>query len=248
MRPGRGTGLALAGWTGCGTEVRLETTRPDVRLGQQVHVDGEDGPLMVHSIEHRLHAEGAYENSITCVPRERWGVGGATAGRRGVQMFLGRVSANDDPARRQRVRVTLAEDPDRRPTPWIPALAASAGAGRGTFWLPEVGDTVLLICPGTPEDPFCLGTLRAAGQEADPAWRSGSNEWKALVGRGGTGLLINDRTGAMRLETPRGSFEIDENGRLIVRGKDLDVLMEATAVVRGEREATIDGATVNVGL
>jgi len=93
-----------------------------------------------------------------------------------------------------------------------------AGSGRGTWWIPEVGDEVLVAFEGgNPATPYVVGSLWN-GRDRPPETMDGSgkNDIKTLKTRSGVRLRINDKSGkeSMELRTPAGQrIEIkDDSG------------------------------------
>ncbi|HEV8700014.1 MAG TPA: phage baseplate assembly protein V [Candidatus Polarisedimenticolia bacterium] len=222
-----------------GVRLLIETTRPDLALGAQIQVEG--GPAcLVTAIEHHLHAQGSYRNRLVCVPDNRWGIGGAPAIRGLKGPFQGEVTHNDDPLGQQRVRIILSEDPERRPTPWLPLTTVSAGEGRGLYWLPEVGDIVLVTANAEcPESLVCIGSLRGKHQKAETSWRSGKNAVKVLGLRNGVRIVFDDEKKTIRLETGGAYLELRGDGKFHLSGRELDVAMAANI--------RLDAARIDLG-
>jgi uncharacterized protein involved in type VI secretion and phage assembly len=81
-----------------------------------------------------------------------------------------------------------------------------AGAGRGTWFVPEVDDEVLVAFEaGDPNHPFVVGALWN-GQDSPPETMSANNDIRAIHSRNGLILTFDDTDGSerLRLETPGG--------------------------------------------
>ncbi|MEA3008362.1 MAG: hypothetical protein QOJ91_54 [Sphingomonadales bacterium] len=70
------------------------------------------------------------------------------------------VTQNQDPDGLGRVKLRLAAAGEGDETDWARIVAPVAGAARGTFFLPEVGDEVLVAFDhGDIRFPYVLGAL-----------------------------------------------------------------------------------------
>jgi len=120
------------------------------------------------------------------------------------------VSAIDDPDSQGRVKVKLPWSPDAGGEgyeAWARMATLFAGQDRGSWFLPEVGDEVLVAFEqGDPRRPYVLGGLWN-GQDNPPASLSGgANALKVLKSRRGVTVTLDDTDGQerLRLETPGG--------------------------------------------
>jgi len=120
------------------------------------------------------------------------------------------VSAIDDPDSQGRVKVKLPWSPDAGGEgyeAWARMATLFAGQDRGSWFLPEVGDEVLVAFEqGAPRRPYVLGGLWN-GQDNPPASLSGgANALKVLKSRRGVTVTLDDTDGQerLRLETPGG--------------------------------------------
>jgi uncharacterized protein involved in type VI secretion and phage assembly len=116
-----------------------------------------------------------------------------------------------DPADQGRVRVELPWAPDTgdsRYEAWARLATMMAGADRGSWFVPDVGDEVLVAFEsGNPRRPYVVGSLWN-GQDAPPETMDGGgeNNVKVLRSRQGVQITLDDTTGqeTLVLETPGG--------------------------------------------
>lgn len=116
-----------------------------------------------------------------------------------------------DPHQRGRVQVRLpwAVDPaDEAYQVWARLATLMAGDGRGTWFIPELGDEVLVAFEaGNPSRPYVIGALWN-GQDAPPenAGAYDQNNRKLIRTRSGLELCFDDSDGQEKLElsTPAG--------------------------------------------
>ncbi|HVN52839.1 MAG TPA: phage baseplate assembly protein V [Anaerolineaceae bacterium] len=130
-----------------------------------------------------------------------------------MQQFFGVYPAvvrnNIDPTQSGRVQVQLSTplDPTVKNLPfWARVAALSAGSQRGTWFMPEVKDEVLVaFAGGDPRQPYVLGALWGSGgqppETVDPA-----NTIKSIHTRSGVRITISDQAGQeqISIHTPAG--------------------------------------------
>lgn len=119
------------------------------------------------------------------------------------------VTDNQDPDGQGRVKVKLPWSPDAGGgvyEAWARLATLMAGAGRGTWFIPENGDEVLVSFQGgDPRWPFVLGALWN-GSDTAPESIDTDNDIRSIVSRAGIRITMDDTDGAvtLTLETPGG--------------------------------------------
>ena len=183
-------------------------------------------------------------------------------------VFLAEVADIVDPQNLARVQVRLhgANGVDGQDMPlWARLLSAGAGADRGMYWVPDVGDLVVLaFVQGDARFPVVLGGLWN-GNAAPPENMDGGgrNNLKVMRSRKGVKVTLDDSDGQeqMVLETPGGqkltlkdgpgSCElIDSNGNSI-KLESSGITVTAAAQVKVEAatvEVSAGMVTVNAGM
>jgi len=121
-----------------------------------------------------------------------------------------RVVSNQDPSGLGRVLVSLP-DPSNSGKPaeaWAPVATLMAGNNRGTWFIPDPGNEVLLAFEGGDIDrPYVLGALWSAGspppEQMDAA---GQNPVRSIHSRNGVIISLYDVSGeeVLVLKTPGG--------------------------------------------
>ncbi|MDQ3805103.1 MAG: phage baseplate assembly protein V [Acidobacteriota bacterium] len=116
-------------------------------------------------------------------------------------VVVGVVTNNQDPEKLGRVKVKFPWLADTDESSWARQAVLMAGGGRGTFFLPEVGDEVLVAFEhGDVRFPFVLGALWN-GVDAPPRDNAdGKNDVRVVHSRGGHELVFNDADGKGRVE------------------------------------------------
>jgi len=114
-----------------------------------------------------------------------------------------------DPEAQGRVKIALPWAPDaegQRYEAWARMATLFAGKDRGSWFMPDVGDEVLVVFQGgDPRWPFVVGGLWN-GQDTPPESASAQNNLKVIKSRNGVVITIDDQQGqeSIKLETPGG--------------------------------------------
>jgi len=140
--------------------------------------------------------------------RSQHGFGGRFFG-----VFPALVTNVVDPDGQARIQVELPWSPDAgtanaRYETWARLATMMAGSSRGSFFVPDVNDEVLVAFEsGDPRRPYVLGALWN-GKDAPPTSMdsAGSNNTKLLCSRNGVKMTLDDTTGSEKfvVETPGG--------------------------------------------
>lgn len=132
-----------------------------------------------------------------------------------------------DPEHQGRVKITLPWAPDGDGASyeaWARLATMMAGKNRGSWFIPDVGDEVLVgFEHGDPRRPYVLGSLWN-GQDKAPESMDGAgrNNKKVLRSRRGVRLTIDDSEGreTLVLETPAGQMITLQDGVPTIEIKD----------------------------
>lgn len=185
--------------------------------------------------------------------RETAGLGGRWYG-----VFPALVSDNKDPDGQGRVKVTLPWSPDTgggRYEAWARLATMMAGNNRGSWFVPDVNDEVLVAFEGgDPRRPYVVGALWN-GRDAPPERMdgAGNNFKKVLRSRNGVKVTLDDSDGQeqMILETPGGQKITLKDGPgaiEIVDSNGNSIKLETSGItITAAAKVTINaGATVDV--
>ena len=117
---------------------------------------------------------------------------------------MGRVVENADPLGLGRVRVQMMwQEAGSEKPPWIRLLQPHSGSGKGFYFVPEIGEEVLVgFQGGNAEKPYVIGTQYNGKEKSGYADKE--NNIKAVHTRSGNRLLLNDETGDVSLESQKG--------------------------------------------
>ncbi len=99
---------------------------------------------------------------------------------------------------------------------WARVSTLDAGNNRGSFFLPEIEDEVIVgFINGSPNDPIVLGMVNSSAKPA-PLTASDDNHEKGFVTRSEMKFIFNDDKKSAILETPAGKkITVDEDAGII---------------------------------
>ncbi|MDD2303236.1 MAG: type VI secretion system tip protein VgrG [Prolixibacteraceae bacterium] len=99
---------------------------------------------------------------------------------------------------------------------WARVSTLDAGKERGSFFLPEIGDEVIVgFINGDPDHPVVLGMMNSSAKAA-PLTAADANNEKGFTTRSKMKFIFNDDKKSVILETPAGKkITVDENAGII---------------------------------
>ena len=130
---------------------------------------------------------------------------------------MGRVVENADPLGLGRVRVQMVwQETGSEKTPWIRLLQPHSGSGKGFYFVPEIGEEVLVgFQGGNAEKPYVIGAQYNGKEKSGYADKE--NSIKAVHTRSGTKIILNDSEGSILIEDPSGNtYHMDGQGNIKV--------------------------------
>jgi uncharacterized protein involved in type VI secretion and phage assembly len=173
-----------------------------------------------------------------------------------------------DPENRARVQVRLPWSPDRKADHyevWARLATLMAGDRRGTWFVPDVNDEVLVAFEaGDPRQPFVVGALWN-GKDTPPEQmdQAGRNDCKTIRSREGVRITWQDTAGAAQLllETPAGQritlggaggvvlVEDSRGNSITLDSSGITITAAAQVSVKaGQVEVSAGAVTVNTGM
>lgn len=179
------------------------------------------------------------------------------------------VTDNKDPQKLGRVKVKLPWLGDDAETPWAPVATLMAGKQRGTFFLPEVDDEVLVAFEhGDLDHPVVLGALWN-GVDTPPLTNDdGKNAKRLIQSRNGMTLLFDDSDGAEKLQladkdgnealtidmankkitlVSSGDLELTAaQGTITISGQTVKIDSTGQAELKATGQLDVGGQTVNI--
>ncbi|WP_315424945.1 phage baseplate assembly protein V [Capnocytophaga sputigena] len=147
------------------------------------------------------HSGMNYENSFEAIPMMRTPSDYNAEAFPRAEQQPAIVKDNNDPQGMGRVRVQFFWQKGDELSPWIRMIQPYAGSGKGFYFIPEVGEEVMVDFEnGNAERPFVLGA------HYNGAAKSGySPTTKAIHTQSGTKILLNDAEGSVRIEDAAGN-------------------------------------------
>ncbi|GAC1361308.1 MAG: phage baseplate assembly protein V [Actinomycetota bacterium] len=165
------------------------------------------------------------------------------------------VADNQDPDSQGRVPIRLPWSPDTgsgRFEVWARLATMMAGNNRGTWFIPEINDEVLVAFEGgDPSRPYVVGALWN-GRDAPPQSMDADNNVRVMVSRSGIKITLDDTEGAvtLQLETPGGqtmTFADTPSSVVVQDANGNSCRMEAQGItVTAPAKVTVKAATAEV--
>ena len=166
------------------------------------------------------------------------------------------VVANiEDPDGQGRIMIKLPWSPDSGGQGyelWARMATLFAGSDRGSWFMPEVDDEVLVAFEmGDPRRPYVLGGLWN-GRDAPPQRASAQNNIKQIKSRNGVAITIDDSSGQeqLKLETPGGQIITLKDGPGAITIEDSNgnsIKLETAGItITASAKVTVNAAQVDV--
>lgn len=155
---------------------------------------------------------------------------------------VGVVTNNKDPEKLGRVKIKLPTRLGEKETDWARVVTPMAGKEMGIFFLPEVGDEVLVTFrEGDMREPYVIGSLWNSEEVPPETNEDGKNNIRTIKSRAGHSISItdDDSEGLIEIKTSNGnSITIYDkgNGKVEINDKS------------GSNKITIDGDSKGVSI
>lgn len=183
-------------------------------------------------------------------------------------VVIGVVTNNQDPDNQGRIKVKYPWLADNEESHWARLAVPMAGKDRGFFFLPDVGDEVLLVFEqGDVSRPYILGALWN-GVDLPPTDDGDGTERKLLKSKSGHIVRLDDAGGQEKIEiidkTGKNKIIVDAanntisistdkdielkapQGKIRLEAMELEVTSSGNAKVEASGNMTIKGAMVNI--
>ena len=160
------------------------------------------------------------------------------------------VTDNKDPDGLARVRLSFPGE--TRADEWARVVTPMAGAGRGFYCLPEVGDEVVVAFErGDPGRPYVLGALWSETAPPPEKNEEGANNRRVFRSRSGHAIVLDDTVGAERVEIVDGTsntilLDASDNTVSVFSGGDVTIESRNGTLRLKGAVVEIEGATVKV--
>lgn len=168
-------------------------------------------------------------------------------------VMAGVVTDNRDPDGLARVRVRLPWYAKGATSYWARLAVPMSGAGRGTYFLPEVDDEVLVVAEaGDPSHLYVIGSLWN-GKAGPPVTNDGGeNNERVIHSRSGHRLRFVDDDAApeIDLELKDGArVRLDQEGVVVDagNGNSVSIGSSGTVEIRAAQKLDLRAPTITVG-
>lgn len=201
-------------------QVRGKSRNPNVCIGGFVKLkDINDLPMETYRVIEVNHyqGEGEYYNEFVAIPDVFVAYYYDERAFPKAEQQSARVIDNNDPEGWGRVRVQFIwQEKHQAKTPWIRVVQPHAGAGKGFYFIPEIGEEVLVDFEDqNAECPYVIGS-NYNGREFSKYHTTG-NDKKVIHTRSGTKIILNDAEGSVFIEDPSGNtYLMDGQGNINV--------------------------------
>ncbi|MBS1603772.1 MAG: type VI secretion system tip protein VgrG [Bacteroidetes bacterium] len=126
------------------------------------------------------------------------------------------VQLGNDPDGEFRILVKVPVIDNNAQGIWTRIASLDAGNSRGAFFMPEIGDEVIIgFINDDPRHAVMLGMLHSSAKSA-PITPADANDEKGIITRSQMRVHFNDQTKTITIDTPAGnSIQLDEQGQKI---------------------------------
>ena len=115
-----------------------------------------------------------------------------------------KIKDNNDPEGLGRVKVEFFWGMGTKTSQWMRMIQQHGGAGKGSYFIPEIGEEVLVgFEGGNAQCPYVMGT-QYNGKESS-GYNTPKNDLKVTRTRSGIIIIMNDADGSVLIEDPSGN-------------------------------------------
>ena len=152
------------------------------------------------------------------------------------------VQLQGDPDGQDRILVRVPVIDDKAQGIWTRVASLDAGNDRGAFFMPEIGDEVIVgFINDDPRDAVLLGMLHSSAKPS-PITPTDDNNEKGFTTRSKMHVSFNDDTKTITIDTPAGNkILLDESGQKIeITDQSTNKITMATNGIKVESPLNID--------
>lgn len=195
-----------------------ETDMSEIKLGSTIKLEGleHSGEFVVIQINHNCMDARNYSNHFKAIPKGSVFPQVADIHQPRIQSCSAIVKDNKDPKNWGRVKVKFDWSQDVE-SPWIRMAVPHAGDKRGFYFVPEVGDEVIVdFDGGRPEYPFVIGTLYNGKSNFSSSFND-KNNIKSIKTRSGNEIIFDD-SGKLIFKNNKNTIELncDKDGSIAI--------------------------------
>ncbi len=153
-------------------------------------------------------------------------------------VYIGIVTNNNDPENLGRIKVKIPVIDDQAELDWARMATMMAGNDRGSMFIPEVGDEVLIAFQmGDIREPIIIGALWNK-KNPPPSGKDAQNNIRKIRSRAGHEVILDDKKnqGSVTIKTAKGQ-QIE-----LLEQSDTIKLKDA----KGQNTVTIKGSEIEL--
>lgn len=182
---------------------------------------------------------------------------------------VGIVKNNKDPDGQARIKVAFPWLSDSEESQWARMATFMAGAKMGAFFLPDVGDEVLVVFEhGDINRPYILGALWNGVDKPPASNDNGKNNMRLILSRSGHMIRLDDTDGGEKIEiidkSGKNFIEWDtasnritisadqdveikaEQGKISINAAEVEIKSSGNTTIEASGNMTVKGAVVNI--
>jgi uncharacterized protein involved in type VI secretion and phage assembly len=203
----------------------------EIQLGSVLKLDGfaHGGEYIVTRVTHACNGPDNYQNYFQAVPVNSGIPSSVSVSHPRIESSTAKVTDNKDPKKLGRVRVKF--DWGTEPTPWLRIVWPHAGKDRGFYFVPEIGDEVMVgFEMGHEAFPYVQGSLYN-GKNAQTGKYDDKDKLKTIRTISGNEILFDDN-GRLVVKNGKNSMELNckDDGTLTILTKG-DMVLKADKTI-----------------
>ena len=172
----------------------------------------------------------------------------------------GVVSNIEDPLKMGRVKLKLEWLSENVESDWARIASPMAGKNRGIYFIPEVGDEVLVAFEhGHIESPYVLGMLWNR-EDVPPIESPGKdNNLRFIKSRGGLEIILDDtdknekiiikdleKKNSIVIDTYEGSITLEGKAIVTIKSESVSIETEKDMMLKSKGDVSISGQNVTI--
>jgi uncharacterized protein involved in type VI secretion and phage assembly len=198
------------------------------------------GDYTLISVNHYCDGQGNYSNDFVAIPASVKMPPITQYSEPNCETQSALVTDNHDQKGLGRVRVKFHWMGDGEKSPWLRITSPHGGNGKGLFFIPEVGEEVIVGFEGdSPIKPYVIGTVYHGSAKTN--FSNEQNDIKALQTRSGNLIVMNDKEGSVHVADAKGNdMLIDGSGNVKITASESITLTCGDSKIEMKKDGTIN--------
>ncbi|EZH71840.1 type IV secretion protein Rhs [Aquimarina atlantica] len=237
--------------------------KPNTLITLKGFGDRFNGLVFVSGVRQEIQ-NGTWHTDVQFGLPEKWEIGkkktnvslGTYRNQINIGLQIGVVTQlQDDPDGEHRILVKLPIIDNDADGVWARIATLDAGENRGTFFLPEIEDEVVVgFLNNDSHDPIVVGMLHSSSKAA-PFEATDDNFEKGYVSKEGIKLVFDDEKKSVSIETPAGKkivldedegaikLEDENNNKLIMDSEGIVIESGGKLELKSSQDLKVEGGT-----